>query len=293
MTGFELRAHRIAAINEVENLMARHIYYHACCFNKEELDNIWTRLQPDEAAWKQNFGWWYTMDHIYPYYAPESAKIRGENIRLELMEARPELAERLKSIDGRKLSEMSTHVLSSSVIEIAEDGMSARGLWYTPGFALRGFGGQLGVTWMYEKYGGDFIYEDGEWKFLHLLICMDIMGNGDTTDWCNPAPMGGPGGPPPAGGPAPGGPAPGGPAPGGPPPAGGRTRSGPARAAAAPRPPSGLRRPRQRPVPRGGRHVPRLRICGGIPRAPRTRFLSGTERKRGSRSAGGPPFVPS
>jgi len=220
MTGFELRAHRVAAINEVENLMARHIYYHACCFNKEELDDIWTRLQPDEAAWKQNFGWWYTLDHIYPYYAPEAAKIRGENLRLELMEAKPELAERLKSIDGRKLSEMSTHVLSSSVIEIAEDGMSARGLWYTPGFALRGFGGQLGVTWMYEKYGADFVYEDGEWKFLHLLICMDIMGNGDTTDWCHPAPMGGPGGPPPAGGPAPGGPAPGGPAPGGPAPGG-------------------------------------------------------------------------
>ena len=128
MTGFELRAHRIAAINEVENLMARHIYYHACCFNEEELNDIWTKLQPDEAAWKQNFGWWLTMDHIYPYYAPESAKIRGENIRLELMEAKPELAERLKAIDGRKLSEMSTHVLSSSVIEIAEDGMSARGL---------------------------------------------------------------------------------------------------------------------------------------------------------------------
>ena len=193
MTGFELRAHRIAAINEVENLMARHIYYHAACMNQEELDDLWTKLQPDEAAFKQNFGWWISMDHIYPYYAPEAAKTRGENIRLELMEAKPELAERLKSIDGRRLSEMPTHVLSSSIIEIAEDGMSARGLWYTPGFAIRGFGEQLDISWMYEKYGADFVYEDGEWKFLHLLICMDIMGSGDTTDWANPSPKG-PGG---------------------------------------------------------------------------------------------------
>ena len=87
------------------------------------------------------------------------------------------------------------HVLASPVIEIAEDGMSAKGLWYTPGFALRHdyVKGTVDVAWMWEKYGGDFVYENGEWRFLRLLICMD-MSTGEPNSWTEPRP---PMGPPP------------------------------------------------------------------------------------------------
>ena len=73
--------------------------------------------------------------------------------------------------------------------------MSAKGLWYTPGFALRHdyVKGTVDVAWMWEKYGGDFVYENGEWRFLRLLICMD-MSTGEPNSWTEPRP---PMGPPP------------------------------------------------------------------------------------------------
>jgi len=52
---------------------------------------------------------------------------------------------------------------------------------------------------MWEKYGADFVWENGEWKFLHIQIGMDIMADYGQS-WAEPKPMGGPGGPPPAGG---------------------------------------------------------------------------------------------
>lgn len=222
MTELELRAHRALAIHEIENLMARHTIYHARIWNYEELDTLWTKKQADEAVWSQNFGRWIGMHKIFPYYGPiESQMERGETLKAQLLEVHPEYTEKLKNLDVRGLSEMSTHVLCSSIIEVADDGMSAKGVWYTPGFGLTANDAGrdvMDVRWMWEKYGADFVYEDGEWKFLHLLICMDIMAGGDVSDWSAPkkAMGGAPGGPGGPGG-APGGPggAPGG-APGGP-----------------------------------------------------------------------------
>ena len=84
---------------------------------------------------------------------------------------------------------MPVHVLASPIIGLAEDGPHARGVWYTPGFALRHdyIRDNASGMWMWEKYGADFIYENGHWRFLHLLICMDMVTGADTEDWTKPA----------------------------------------------------------------------------------------------------------
>lgn len=196
MTDFELRAHRVAALTEIENIMARHSYYHAAIMNREELETLWSKEREDELVWSQNFGRWIGINKLIPYYAPPSQVERGESIKSAFLELHPEYTERLKDLDVRGLSEMSTHVLSTSVIEVSADGMSAKGVWYTPGFALRSNDpGRdiMDVSWMWEKYGADFIFENGEWKFLRLLICMDIMAGADVSDWTKPRmPMGPP-----------------------------------------------------------------------------------------------------
>ena len=206
--GLSLEAHRIASIPQIENLMARHSYYHAANMNSNELEDIWSKEQSEETTWQQNFGMWKSMPHMYKYYG-EGHDVTGEALREQIIEAKPELKEELMApdIDVRRLVEMPVHTLTTSVIEIAEDGMSAKGLWYTPGYALRRNYLQetASAAWMWEKYGADFVWENGEWKFLHIQIGMDIMGNyGDS--WAEPKPPmgGGPGGP----GGAPGGPAP-------------------------------------------------------------------------------------
>ena len=188
MTELELRAHKIEAIGAIENLMSMHTYYHAACFNREELENCWSQERDEEVVWCQNWGRWkgYTAK-LMPLYAGDNKYVDAAWLKKKIVRAHPELAEALEKVDGRGLQEMPTHVLASPVIHIAEDGMSAKGLWYTPGYGMRHdhINGTASVGWMWEKYGGDFIYENGEWRFLRLLICMD----GDPETWCEPPKM--------------------------------------------------------------------------------------------------------
>lgn len=188
--GLSLEAHRIASISQIENLMARHSYYHAANMNSNELEDIWSKEQPDEVSWQQNFGFWKSMPHMYKYYG-EGHDVTGEAVRQQIIEARPELKEELMApdIDVRRLVEMPVHTLTTSVVEVAEDGMSAKGLWYTPGYALRRnyLEDTASACWMWEKYGADFVWENGQWKFLHIQIGMDIMANYGES-WADPKP---------------------------------------------------------------------------------------------------------
>ena len=205
--GLSLEAHRIASIPQIENLMALHSYYHAANMNSNELSDIWSREQPEETSWQQNFGFWKSMPHMSVYYG-EGHWDTGLALREQIIEARPELKDDLMQpdMDVRRLVEVPVHTLTTSIIEVAEDGMSAKGLWYTPGYALRRnyLQDTASACWMWEKYGADFVWENGEWKFLHIQIGMDIMANYGES-WAEPKPMGGPGGP---GGPGPAGPPP-------------------------------------------------------------------------------------
>ena len=193
MTELELRAHRIEAVGAIENLMSLHAYYHAADQNREELLNCWSKTRGDEIIWSQNFGRWQGMHKLMPMYAGDNKYTDAEWLKGKIVKAHPEMEEVLKDIDGRALAEMPVHTLASPIIEVSADGMSAKGVWYTPGFALRHdyINGTANVTWMWEKYGGDFIYEDGEWRFLRLLIGMDMVCGADDGCWTEPKkPMG-------------------------------------------------------------------------------------------------------
>jgi len=60
------------------------------------------------------------------------------------------------------------HSLLSPIIEVAEDGQTAKGFWQTsgPGFTVNDNGAKAEIAW--ENYAVDFVKEDGEWKIWHL-----------------------------------------------------------------------------------------------------------------------------
>ena len=80
-------------------------------------------------------------------------------------------------LDG--VAEYSNHLTTSPVIEVAEDGKSAKGLWYTPGFinSHASANGKIRSQALWERYGGDFVLEDGRWLYKNLRVCPDIGGN--------------------------------------------------------------------------------------------------------------------
>jgi hypothetical protein len=149
-------------IAECNNLMSLHSWYHAAMQNDVELEKIWA--QRDDVIWAQTGGYWKGIDHIKKNY-------------------------------GQKATEDTTkggyvwHTITSGVVEIAEDRQTAKGVWYTPGGGGKATNGKLDFGWMWEKYGVDFIRENGVWKVWHMKVY---------TDWAMPIyesgqGMGGPG----------------------------------------------------------------------------------------------------
>jgi len=79
----------------------------------------------------------------------------------------------------------SCHVLASPVIEVADDGKSARSFYLTPGtmMGMNGPGGGRSGSWLWERYGSDFVYRDGRWWWFHEQVCPDIADGYDDTNW--------------------------------------------------------------------------------------------------------------
>ena len=69
---------------------------------------------------------------------------------------------------------MIDHTYTTPVIEISEDGQSARGVWLSAGTENFGYGDQIDNEkdigfggWSWSKYAFDFRKIDGEWKIWH------------------------------------------------------------------------------------------------------------------------------
>ena len=58
------------------------------------------------------------------------------------------------------------------VIEIAPDGQTAKGRWYTPAFECRPFGGTRKQTWEFGVYDNVYVKENGRWLFskMHFFL---------------------------------------------------------------------------------------------------------------------------
>ncbi len=77
-----------------------------------------------------------------------------------------------EALDGDKRGALCIHTLTTEVIEVAKDGRTAKGLWFSPGLETRTSmkTGKLEAYWVWGKYAVDFIKVNGEWKFWHFYI---------------------------------------------------------------------------------------------------------------------------
>jgi hypothetical protein len=79
------------------------------------------------------------------------------------------------------------HTLTTPVIEVAKDGITAKGLWVSPGHeTFPGKEGKLEAHWMWCKYAVDFIKEDDGWKIWHYQVFMSFICPFDKP-WTEPA----------------------------------------------------------------------------------------------------------
>jgi hypothetical protein len=155
---------------DCQNLMSMHSWYHAAFANDIELDKIWAKKAQD-IVFAQNSGFWQGQDKVKAYYG---------------------VAAKDKSLAA---GHFQMHTITTGVIEVAQDRKTAKGIFYTPGMV----GAYNEGSWMWERYGVDFINEDGVWKIWHLHVYSDFSASFGKDLSAGPA--GAPGG----GGAAPGG----------------------------------------------------------------------------------------
>jgi hypothetical protein len=71
--------------------------------------------------------------------------------------------------------------LSTSVIEVAGDGKTAKAVWMAPGYETTRDPetGKLRAGWIWVRYANDFIKENGKWKIWHLKVFLSYYADYD------------------------------------------------------------------------------------------------------------------
>lgn len=155
-------------VQQIQNVMSRRAMLHSIGHNEEELE-LWSRK--GEIRWAQNGGCWIGDDYRKYYvtvnYAMQRAALK------KLSAGNPAVADDFAR--NRYIGSSVYHLLTTPIIEVAQDGQSAKGFWYTPGAILSTSDGRKGDgVNMWERYGVDFVREDGQWRILHIEVITDF-----------------------------------------------------------------------------------------------------------------------
>jgi hypothetical protein len=144
---FQHEMERLRAINEIQNLMSKYEYLHATNHHREVID-LYARNAPDVRIAMKEMGYWQGPD------APQ----RGWG----------DLVNKTQNPVGV----MGIHPTTTPVIEVAGDGKTAKGVWIGTGLvaSVDEKTGKPRGMWEWDRYGVDFIKEDGQWKFWHFHV---------------------------------------------------------------------------------------------------------------------------
>ena len=163
----------------VRNLMSRHEYMHAADQNLEELDSFWVSRSGKYAATATfaSPGWvMYGLETIRRAYGQKSHN-DAEAARADLAKIDPNVKDTPEFYGAG--AEWVMHTSTTPLIEIAGDGKTAQGVFYSPGVgimpAIQGGKVDLRPTMFWEKYGADFVKENGVWKIWHLQMAYDFV----------------------------------------------------------------------------------------------------------------------
>lgn len=162
---------RATDAQEIQNLMSRRAFYHSIGQNELELA-LWAKKQP--IRWAQNQGCWMGMASLKVYYDDVNRKMQAGDLA-RLSKLNPAIKD---TPANRGVGNNAIHTLTTPIIEIARDGRTAKGMWYTPGVILTTEDGKTPkAMWIWERYGVDFVREDGRWAFLHVQVNTDFMND--------------------------------------------------------------------------------------------------------------------
>lgn len=150
MEELALRIDRLEAVQACQNLMSKYEYLHAAYQNARIVDLFAER---DDIVCNMPFGRWEGRD----------AARRCFGVMFE-----KELTARYRG------GELVEHHLTTPIIEVAGDGQTAKGTWWSPGHEVHDFfwleDSPKIEFWYFCRYETDFIKTEGGWRFWHLNV---------------------------------------------------------------------------------------------------------------------------
>lgn len=160
----EQKVQKALDFQEISNVMARHCYFHGGgMLHREEVNQIWAK-KTKGITWTANSGTW--VDENFKKMYVEDSDISKQKELERMIKVHPEI-ENKKENWG--VGNLIFHPITTPLIEVAGDGKTAKGLWYSTGqITMIGDDMKPHARWMWAKYGVDFVKEDGVWKIWHL-----------------------------------------------------------------------------------------------------------------------------
>jgi hypothetical protein len=154
----------------IENLMGRRTFDHILKQDTKIWNEFWCRKAPNPCLGFNN-GYYSGYDALHNYFQAVEAltKVQTECVQ----NAHPNLkGKEIDEILG--IGSLNVDSLSTPLIELAEDGQTAKGLWYLGGGEIEIYGcGPMG-SWHWGRVGVDFVKENDEWKIWHMVFAMDL-----------------------------------------------------------------------------------------------------------------------
>lgn len=162
------RIMKAEAYREIMNLMSAHVH---CCLNQdyeEELEKYWSKREDIVYA---NGDLAYVGQRAVRRYYVEAAKKRSEQARQQFSAMGKPVPEGDKTPGYKNMN-----LIGTPYIEIAEDGLTAQGIWMAHSFmGCIGEDGNLKTQGVLSRYSGEFILEDGQWKIWHRRNYADVV----------------------------------------------------------------------------------------------------------------------
>ncbi|MGN1156753.1 MAG: hypothetical protein ACI4TK_11285, partial [Agathobacter sp.] len=162
----------------VEQIKSRHAFLHGHTDGTSEYAYLWSK--DEDTSWGHNFGRMRGYEDIWNGNVMTYDRLTMQNW-MEMVSIYPETMGK----DPRPLMEASVHTLATDIIEVADDGMSARAGFITPGVihSVLTPEQEKYCIILWERYGSDFVCEEGQWLYIHEQVCPDIQSNLDEIDW--------------------------------------------------------------------------------------------------------------
>lgn len=165
---------RIMDKEAIKKLMARRAFYYANNQRRRELNELWVKTPEYKAtaSYGRNWGYYVGMESIENYYV-----IGHEARQYAALEA---IHRKDPSVAVNNLNlgygTSAFHTVTTPMLYIAGDGMTARGLWYLAGQeTIAKDDGTFTAYHTMDNLSADFVKENGQWKIWHLVVCNDFI----------------------------------------------------------------------------------------------------------------------